>query len=112
MKAKVTKKEIRNNYNNIIAIPYCEATYLLRDLSPNFYSYGIYGWCCDYYEIGNVIISTGYSPIGDYADMKFLHELENEATALWGAAIKYNDLLDKLIELRQKLINHELNKKK
>ena len=112
MKAKVTKKEIRNNYNNIIAIPYSEAAYLLRDLSPNFYSYGIYGWCCDYYEIGNVIISIGYSPIGDYADIKFLHELEKEATVLWGSAIKYNDLLDKLIELRQKLINHELNKKK
>lgn len=44
MKVKVTKKEIRENYKNVISVGYCELQYLLRGKNPNFYTSGIYGW--------------------------------------------------------------------
>ena len=66
-KIKTTKKEMRNNYI-ILGVGYCDMQHILTFESPIAYSAGYYGWACDYYLIkdealGEVIISTGYSPI-------------------------------------------------
>ena len=61
-KIKATKKEMRDNYF-IIGIGYCQAQYLLRYQNAVAYSARTEGWACDYYDIDNVIISTGYSPL-------------------------------------------------
>ena len=53
---------MRDNYR-ILSIGYCDAQSLLAFESPVAYSSGAYGWCCDYYYIGDVVVSTGYSPI-------------------------------------------------
>ena len=79
MKLKVTKKQIRENFNTILSIGYCDAQYLLSSKAPFAYSEGIYGWCCDYYQIGNICISTGYSPIGTPVDYAVLREFERKA---------------------------------
>lgn len=70
-KIRVTKKEIKENCfkNELVAIGYCEAQYLLFYKAPFAYSGSIYGWACDYYRItdkndNDLIISTGYAPIG------------------------------------------------
>ena len=44
MKTKVTNKEIRSNYNNILSIGYCQAHFLLSGVSPFGYNCGVYGW--------------------------------------------------------------------
>lgn len=79
MKLKVTKKEILNSGNKIICINYCKAQNLLIHTEPFAYSCGVYGWACDYYDIGGVIISTGYNPIGEYADRNILDKYEEKA---------------------------------
>lgn len=66
MKVKVTKKEIKENYKNIISIGYCELQFLLRGKEPNFYTSGVYGWGADIYQINNTTcIVTGYAPFGN-----------------------------------------------
>ena len=80
MKVQVTKKEIRENYYNIISIGYCEAQFMLRHLAPDYYSAGIYGWSCDYYKINNnTIISTGYNPVKGIEDHDIIKKYENKA---------------------------------
>ena len=78
MKIKVTKKYIRENSNKIIKLHYCEAQTLLRYENPFAYSTRIYGWSCDYYDVNGVIISTGYSPIGDNVDHELISEYEKK----------------------------------
>lgn len=81
MKYKTTKKQLKNNYNNIIQIGYCNAYYLLKYKKPESYCSGVYGWSCDNYDIGGVLISTGYNPINgkkyDYNTIK-LYEKKAE----------------------------------
>lgn len=80
MKVKVTKKQIKENYSNIIMIGYCQGHSLLKTLNPDYYSTGTYGWRCDYYIInGDTIISTGYDPIGNIKNSDIINKYENNA---------------------------------
>ena len=65
MKYKTTLKAIRNNYNNVIRIGYCDAVDLLAFRRPVAYNSGVYGWNCDLYDFGDVAICTGYRPTGN-----------------------------------------------
>lgn len=82
MKIRVTKKSIRNNYN-VISISYCGAQYLLRNINPFAYSCGVNGWDCDYYRLGDYVISTGYRPIGKSVDYDFVNRYEKAAEKIW-----------------------------
>jgi hypothetical protein len=67
MKAKTTKKEINSRFRNVLNIDADEMNSLLY-FNPAFaYSTRVEGWACDYYEIGNICLSSGYSPIGKHA---------------------------------------------
>ena len=82
MKLKTTNKAIRANFDKVISIGYCNAQYLLRYKRPFAYNCGVYGWCCDFYEINNACISTGYRPIGEKLDYNLLCDLEKKARAI------------------------------
>lgn len=97
MKLKTTNKQIRANFNTVVKIGYCNAQYLLSCKNPFAYSSGTYGWNCDYYEINNVCISTGYRPIGEKLDYTLLCNLEKKARFI---CLDYNlDTETKKIEL-------------
>jgi hypothetical protein len=106
MKLQTTKKQIKQGFSIVLSIPYCGAQSLLNCKTPFAYSAGIYGWACDYYQIGGVCISTGYSPIGNPVDYKLLSELEAKAKKLssdW--SIEYSDLCKQLDKLIKELID-------
>lgn len=106
MKLQTSKKQVLKRFYKVISIPYCEAQNLLNFHSPFAYSAGIYGWSCDYYQIGNVCISTGYSPVGTPVNYDLLRELELKAEKLRGdCSIEYSDLCKQLDELITELIN-------
>ena len=80
MKFKATKKEMKENYSKIIKLGYCSAEGLLHYRSPIAYSTRAEGWACDYYQVGNVLISTGYAPIGNIVpDYDIVEEYNNKA---------------------------------
>ena len=84
MKVKVSKKEVRENYKNIICLGYCSLSWLLHYNEADYYSCGVYGWACDYYKINNnTIISTGYNPIGKITpDYKITKEYDEKARSI------------------------------
>lgn len=66
MKTKVSMREIRANYPNIIRLGYCTVQSLLCRKNPRWYTCGIYGWNADIYEINpTTVIVTGYRPFGN-----------------------------------------------
>ena len=98
MKLKATKKQIRRNFNTILSIGYCDAQYLLDCKTPFAYSAGLNGWSCDYYQIGNICISTGYSPIGTPVDYELLRELERKAEQIKKSSSDREKQLDELLK--------------
>ena len=62
-KIKTTKKSMKESYNKIIKVGYCNAQYLLQFENEIAYSTRAEGWACDYYDIEGILISTGYAPI-------------------------------------------------
>ena len=106
MKLKTTKSVIKNGFNTIISIGYCSAQYLLYYKNPFAYSAGVYGWSCDYYQIGNKCISTGYSPIGKDLDYNLLNEFETKAQAIVHSySIEYKDKEQQVNDLLNELLN-------
>lgn len=79
MKAKITKLAVKQNFNSILSLGYCEVQYLTYFKRPFGYSCGVNGWSCDYYDIDGVCLSTGYSPIGSDVDYKLLVKFEKAA---------------------------------
>lgn len=80
MKIQTTYKAIRKEYGkNILRVGYCDLQYLLRYENPFAYSAGVYGWNCDYYDIGGVCISTGYRPIGEHVPYELTRRFEEQA---------------------------------
>jgi len=106
MKLQTTKKQILQNFGTVISIGYCDAQYLTYYLSPFAYSSGVYGWACDYYQIGNKCLSTGYSPIGQKIDYKLLRQAETKAQKIVNdSKIKYETKNKKLNTLLTNLLN-------
>ena len=109
MKVKTTKKSVKNAFINIYSIGYCNAQNLLQGVNPFAYSSGTYGWACDYYEIENVCISTGYNPIGDSIDYNLVRKYEDKATKIMdNYNVDYQKRKNKVNKLLLKFIN-EIN---
>lgn len=80
MKYKTTARTVRNGYQKILSIGYCDAQYLLKGESPVAYTCGTYGWNFDVYEMDGVAICTGYRGMpGVPVDYNLLKEYENKA---------------------------------
>ena len=81
MKYETTKKAIRQSESRVISVGYGALQFALNCLSPFAYSAGVYGWSCDYYRLRdrNIVISTGYRPIGIHADYNLIKSYEDEA---------------------------------
>lgn len=106
MKFKTTKKEMKENYNTILSIGYCNAQNLLKFENEIAYSTRSEGWACDYYDINNVCISTGYAPIGEHVDYETLKKYDDLArTITCDYSIPYEEQKNKVHELLNEFVN-------
>jgi hypothetical protein len=106
MKVKVTKAAVKNNYNSILSIGYCDVQYLTYYISPFAYSAGSFGWACDYYDIEGVCLSTGYSPIGSNVDYQLMIKFEKKAQKI---VLDYNIKYDLKAKKVNKLLTEFIN---
>ena len=101
MKHKTTQKAIKERYNTIISVGYCNLQRLLKALEPVAYTSGVTGWKADIYAIDGVAIVTGYRPFGNIkADYDICSKYENEAIKITQSVYDYEALkpaLDNLI---------------
>jgi len=110
MKIKTTKKQIQNNYKNIIKVGYGDLQYLLRFKNPTFFTAGVYGWNADIYQIDHkTAICTGYRPYGNIENYKIVDKYEEEAKKIINKNISYNEQKQTLNELLENFINEVLN---
>ena len=79
MKYHTTRKEIKNNYANILNLGGA-CINLLRYQTPFAYNAGKNGWNWDAYYINGVILIAGYkNMIGERVDWDVLHEYDKRA---------------------------------
>lgn len=76
-KIKLTKTSLNADYWNILGTGYCNLQFLLKFQEPFAYSTRAEGWACDYYDVDDVLISTGYAPMKSKR-VKSCYELEHE----------------------------------
>ena len=113
MKYKTTKKAIREMGDPVYCVSYCNLQNLLRFRDPFAYSTRAEGWACDYYSLGNVIISTGYSPIGRKIDYNLCHEYDQKAyKILRDYSLKWEQQRDQLEALIEEFVQRLTKKKK
>jgi hypothetical protein len=110
MKIKTTKRAIKENYNLIISIGYCNLQSLLKYFQPFAYSTRTEGWACDYYNVEGVIISTGYSPIGISVDYELVNKYEKEGMKLRYSNSTWAEKKERAMELLNEFIKEALNK--
>ena len=108
MKYKTSKKAMKENYNKIIKIGYCEGQYLLQYENPIAYSTRAEGWACDFYDIDNVLISTGYAPIDNKnanTNYNTIREYDNQAREIVYSNDNWEDKKIKVRELLKDFIS-------
>lgn len=113
MKVKVSKKEIKEHFTNIITIGYCNGENLLTYKNANYYSTRAEGWACDYYKIdNNTIISTGYAPIDSkYRDYEITRKYNEKAREIVNNYdIDYKTREKKVNKLLEKYVKEILEK--
>lgn len=92
MKFKTTKKAIKSRFPNIYNVGYRNIQSLLRYCEPFAYSSGAYGWSCDYYDLGcGIVLSSGYSCIGQVVDYETLKKWEHAARYLISKGFSYEE---------------------
>lgn len=107
MKYRTTKKAIREMIDPVYCVGYCNIQNLLRFIDPFAYSTRAEGWACDYYYAYDVIISTGYSPIGRKTDYNLCREYDQKALAIWS---NYNLTFEQQQEKVEALIEEFVEK--
>lgn len=108
MEKRLTKKDVKEYYKNIVSIGYCDAQYLLTGLNREGWTCGVYGWNADVYEINlNTAIVTGYRPFGNIdSKYKFLKEYEEKAEKIYlNRTLKRETKLKRIKKLRDEYIN-------
>lgn len=104
MKYKTTKKAIREMGDPVYCVGYCNLQNLLRTVDPFAYSTRAEGWACDYYYIHDVIISTGYAPIGRKTDYNLCREYDQKALEVLRELIPWEEQREKLEALASEFV--------
>ena len=86
MKTRITRNELKKNFDLIIKVPYCKLQYVLEEREAVYYNAGVYGWNYDVYSFNfgsyKVAICTGYRPIGEewfeYSDYAIIEEIAKQ----------------------------------
>ena len=80
MKARYTARELKNQFGDkMYKIGYCYAQNLLNYENPFGYTHGVYGWNADFYAINDIVISTGYRPVGIPTDHYIVQKYDEMA---------------------------------
>lgn len=109
IKLKVSKREIKNNFKNVLYCGYCELSDLLSYKDANYYNANSYGWRNDIYLINNnTVIVTGYEPFGSIEIPRDITKKYNDAA--------YNIKIDRKLDFEAQkekidnLIDEMINK--
>lgn len=107
-KIQRTKNQVRAKYDTVISAGYCKLQYLLNCYEPTTYCADYCGWRCDNYEIGGLLISTGYDPVkakNSHADYDTCKKYDDKAKQLCHSISDYTELSKELDNLLSDFIS-------
>ena len=107
LKIKASKKDMKENYK-ILGTGYCSMHYLLKFKKPVAYSTRCEGWACDYYDVDDVIISTGYAPLKSKnidLDYDTIRAYENKARDIINSNKSWEDKEKQVNQLLKQLLS-------
>ena len=119
---KVKEKELKENYNIIWSVGYCDIQYIEKALNPQYYTAGVYGWNADHYEIiinkkniyKRILISTGYRPLNNKnvknVSYDKIKKLDEKARKILGTSGDFQKNCKKVNELLENFIIKEVLK--
>ena len=110
MLLQVRKKDILNSSEKVLKVGYCQLQSLLNyENRFGYSSSNVNGWSCDYYKIDNVIISTGYNPIGDTVKYEVVKRYELQAEKITNDyKLSYEERKQKVTELLHDFMNEAI----
>lgn len=79
MKAKISKKDIKNRFQNVLNVHAWNLKNLLYFTPAFAYSVRLEGFACDYYEVGAICLCSGDAPIGKERNKKLEETFEAKA---------------------------------
>ena len=92
-KIKVSCKELKERFDNVIVAGYCDLQDLLSQENAVFYNCGVYGWNFDVYIIDNeTIIITGYRNLNGNLRNYDITRKYNELARIEKQKYYYNNL--------------------
>jgi len=105
-KIKTTKKAIKESYDTILSIGYCNAQNLLKYENEFAYSTRSEGWACDYYDVNNTCISTGYAPMGKSVSYDLIKKYDTQAETIgYDNTLSWEVQKEKIGELLTQFVN-------
>lgn len=104
---RVTQREVRSRYANVIQCGYCNLQHLLSFEKKVGHTERLEGWGADVYEItGNTCIVTGYAPFGKIKPKyKVCEEYDDKAAQILYDFHTAEDVRQKLHELAVQFCN-------
>lgn len=107
---KMTMKEVKRMYENIISVGYCELCHMLQYTDRIGHTEGVYGWNANIYQLDqNTCICTGYRPFGNIdVNYGITKKYNEEARQLNAKNMKYEEIKEKLEELKEAFKNEAL----
>ena len=105
----MTRKEIKNCFNKIYSVGYCDLQFLLQYHNRVGYNSGVYGWNYDIFALdnGNIAICTGYrGMIGETISYEITKKYNEKARLIvsnWD--INFDEKKKKIDKLIKKFID-------
>ena len=83
MSLKLTKKEVMNNFRNVISVGYCDLCFLERRLDKIGYTCGVCGWNANVYRLNeDTCLVTGYRPFENCKTSANVKEINKKAESI------------------------------
>lgn len=107
MKYKTTRKAIVNgtSASNLLCVGYCDLQSLLYNHEPVAYTFGVYGWNFDVYEVYGKTVCTGYCNMPG-RNANNVREYEQKARAILdNYSLSWGEKSEKIETLLQEFCN-------
>lgn len=109
MKHKIARREIKERFNVVISVGYCNLQTLLVDVDARYYLTRVEGWAADVYRVGrDAVIVTGYAPFGNVVpSYELQRKYETAARRVIGDGLHINTVekQSRLETLRDDFVN-------
>ena len=107
MAFELKRKDVVKESGYKLCTGYCNMQNLLCYQDRIGYTCGVYGWNCDVYKIGDVVLTTGYrGMVGSSIDYDLLRDYELKAEKVrYDFSLSYEDQRDKVNALLYELLD-------